>query len=374
MGRLSYAVLCLLLFLGFSATRAQDTKRFLLAAHRAGNVEVIDPETLATVANIHFDLAPQSSGLNGVAASADGSTLYVEGAVPPNPSCCGIYAVDLATMKTVTTTIEEKFARQNSPLIFSGGLVYPAAELMPGGPTHDHTIASRNARLLLSPDGRWLFGVRSFRGPALETFDLKNGAAFRELTPAGLPDDSGSNWANGAWSGDRFYLYVGNGAKGGRLWTVSPGAEQLGSAVDVTAFGDVPGCRQRGPVVRNLTVAAGHVFVYEPFGSKADRSSGCSTVVPGGAWMVNPATGQLVKQIASEFHFNHLVADQSGAEIYGLDPGNDGWTGPVRLVRMHASDGAVLKSRTLDPGVCTIAAAPLRSAPLGDVHIRLGIE
>ena len=367
MGRLPHAAL--LLFLGFSTTQAQDTKQFILAAHRAGTVDLIDSETLTTVARIHFDLPPRTSGLNGVSATADGSTLYVEGAVPPNPGCCGIYTVDLATMKTGTTTIEEKFSRKNSPLIFSGGLVYPASTLMPGGPTNDFTIASRNARLLLSPDGRWLFGIRSFRGPALETFDLKNGAAFRELTPPSQ-DGSGSNWAHGVWSGDRFYFYAANGTAGGRLWTVSPGTEQLGSGVDVAAFGDAPGCRQRAPVVRALTAAGGNLFVYEPFGGKSDRSSGCSTELTGGAWVVNTATGQLTKQIASGFHFNRIIADRLGSEIYGLDPGNTNWTGPVRLVRMNARDGSVLKSRTLDPGVCTIATAPLRSPPAGDVHVQ----
>lgn len=371
MGRLRHAVL--LLFLGFSATRAQDAKQFILAAHRAGTVELIDPETLATVARIHFDLPPRTSGLNGVSASADGSTLYVEGAVPPNPGCCGIYAVDLATMKTVATTIEEKFSRKNSPLIFSDGLVYPAATLMPGGPTHDFTIASRNTRLLLSPDGRWLFGVRSFRGPALETFDLNNGAAFRELTPAGQVDNSGSNWANGAWSGDRFYFYAANGTNSGRLWTVSPGAEQLGPGVEVGAFGDVPGCKHGAPVATALTAAAGSLFVYEPSGGKSDRSLDCPNA-PGGAWIVDPATGRLTGQIAAGFHFNRLVAARSGKDIYGLDPGNVNWTGPVRLVRMDARDGRVANSRTLEPGVCTIATAALRSAPAGDVHAILGIE
>ncbi len=372
MGRLRHAALCLLLFLGFSATKAQDAKPFILAAHRAGIVELIDPETLATAARIHFDLAPRSSGLNGVSASADGSTLYVEGAVPPNPSCCGLYAVDMATMKTVATTIEEKFSRKNSPLIFSDGLVYPAATLMPGGPTRDFTIASRNARLLLSPDGRWLFGVRSFRGPALETFDLNHGAAFRELTPAGR-DPSGTNWANGAWSGDHFYFYAADGTNSGRLWTVSPGTEQLGVGVEVAAFGDVPGCRQGAPVATALTAAAGSLFIYEPFGNKSDRSLDCPNA-PGGAWIVDSATGQLTGQIAPGFHFNRLIAARGGHDIYGLDPGNVSWTGPVRLVRMDARNGTILKSVTLDPGVCTIATAALRSAPAGDVHVNVGIE
>src|ERR1700733_2300910 len=248
MRRLPQAVICLLVLLGFSEISAQDAKFFILAARRTGVVELIDPETLATAARIHFDLAPGNSGLNGVSASADGSTLYVQGAVPPNPSCCGLYTVDLATMKTVATTLEEKYSRP-SPLIFSDGLVYSAAKLLPGGPTHDFTIASRNARFLLSPDGRWLFGIRSFRGPALETFDLKNGMTFRELTPREHGDDSSvANGADGVWSGDRFYFYAANGTKGGRLWTVSPGAEQLGPGVEVAEFGDVAGCRERVPV------------------------------------------------------------------------------------------------------------------------------
>ena len=364
MRRLPQAVICLLVLLGFSEISAHDAKFFILAARRTGVVELIDPETLATAARIHFDLAPGNSGLNGVSASADGSTLYVQGAVPPNPSCCGLYTVDLATMKTVATTLEEKYSKP-SPLIFSDGLVYFAAKLLPGGPTHDFTIASRNARFLLSPDGRWLFGIRSFRGPALETFDLKNGSAFRELTPPGPADNSGTNGADGVWSGDHFYFYAANGTKGGRLWTVSPGAEQLGPGVEVAEFGDVPGCRERAPVVKAIAAAGANLFVYEPFGGKSDRTHGCVTLVPGGAWIVDAATGKLTRQIAPEFHLSRLIADRSGRELYGLAENG----GPAQLVRIDARDGTVLKSRNLDPGIYTLSTAALRLPPAGDVHI-----
>src|ERR1051326_7967097 len=89
------------LLLSCAALSAQDQKDYIVATRRAGVIEFIDPATLQTVAQIHYDLPPKSAGLNGAAASADGSTLYVQGPVSKEYlGCCSLYSIDLATLKT----------------------------------------------------------------------------------------------------------------------------------------------------------------------------------------------------------------------------------------------------------------------------------
>jgi len=78
---------------------------------------------------------------------------------------------------------------------------------------------------------------------------------------------------------------------------------------------------------------------YEPFGSKADRTATCETALSGGAWILDPPTGRLTSQIASEFHFNRLISGQSGSMLYGVVMGEAGWDGPAQFVRLDERDG-----------------------------------
>jgi hypothetical protein len=73
---------------------------------------------------------------------------------------------------------------------------------------------------------------------------------------------------------------------------------------------------------------------YESFGRKADRTATYATALSGGAWMVDPSTGRLTSQVASEFHFNRLISDPSGSTLYGVVLGEAGWNGRVQLVRL----------------------------------------
>ncbi len=224
----------------------------------------------------------------------------------------------------------------------------------------------------ISPDGRWRFEMRSFRGPALKTFDLATGAA-QELIPPALPlseENCGGNWsAQGIWSGDRFYFYVKCPAHPGFMWTILPGATQLGVGTAVAPFGEVPGCRQRLPLERALVAAAGKLFLYEEFGGKGDRTRMCHVTPPGGAWMVDTGTGRVSRQIAAGFHFNRLISNQSGSTLYGVDPGAR-W-GTVQLVALDGQNYDVIHSRNFDPGPLQIAIGPLREVPAGDVWVTL---
>jgi hypothetical protein len=199
--------------------------------------------------------------------------------------------------------------------------------------------------------------------------DLRGIEPARVLVPADLPaEDESGNWsATGAWSGDRFYLYIQRPSDPGLLWTVQPGVAELGKGTAVAPFGATQGCRARLPVVRGLVAAAGNLFLYEPFGSKADRTGMCGTALAGGAWTVDAVSGRLSGPVAPGFHFNHLTADASGSTLYGVALTGAGWSAPVELVRMDGRDGSVLNIRTFDPGVVQIATGRLTTVPAGDV-------
>jgi len=99
---------------------------------------------------------------------------------------------------------------------------------------------------------------------------------------------------------------------------------------------------------------------YELFGSKADRTATCETALSGGTRMLDPATGTLTSQIASEFNFNRLISGPSGSKPYGVVLGEAGWDGPVQLVRLDERDVRVLLART---GILQIAIGTLTEIP-----------
>jgi hypothetical protein len=342
-----------------STLAGQDLRNIILASSQSGVVELINPSTLETVSRIHLDFGPGSAGLNGVSASADGSMLYVEGPLPTDPhGCCSLYSVELATLQMKVAASVAGSASRNS-FVVSDGVVYPATGLPPRGIAD----SMRNDRLHLSPDGRWLFGVKSFRGPALDMYDFGGGQVVRQLIPAGLQGDW---WPTGTWSGDRFYLYAADYTGSGRLWTVSPETTQLDAGATIAAFGQLSGCSSQSS--QAIAASAGDLFIYEEFGFNIDRRNQCGTAVPGGAWVVDPGTGQVIRQIAPDLHFSVLVPDLTGSELYGLSAEGPDWGLPAELVRIEPRSGRILESRHLGPGFWRLTVARLRAVPAGDVH------
>jgi hypothetical protein len=334
------------------------SRTMIVAAGRSGVIEIIDPFTLVTAGRIPFHIAPGGAGLNGVSVSSDGRQIYVEGPTPDEPkACCFLYSIDLATLQTkVAGTIPGASSRDS--LLLSGGVMHPAASII------DKAAVSsmREDLKLLSPDGRWLFGVRSFRGPLLDIYDVAGKSLVRQLSPSGLT----GNWSpRGAWSGDRFYFYASGDDGSGRLWTVGPADSQLSEGAPVPSLDQATRCP--GFADKGLAAAGGNLFLYERFGYKLDRRVGCRSAIPGGAWIVDPSTGQLTKQIAPNLHFADLIASEGGSEFYGLAPGDAHWQSPVELVRIDAHTGEVLGSRMLDSGFWRFAVAGLNIVP-GDVR------
>ena len=324
-----FPAVLLLISLATVCVRAQDAREVVLAARRTPVVEVIDATTLDTIARLHFDLR-----VDKLQPSADGRELFIDG-YPQDGGCCRHYLLDLASLKLTDRNI------RNYPIVH-----------------------------LPSPDGRWRFDLKNFPGPSLTTVNLDTKEAS-ELIPGGLPaEDSSGNWAGtGTWSGHRFYFYVERPNHPGFLWIVLPGDRKLGQAVPIEPFSEMPSCRDRLPISKTLLAAGDSLFIYEPFGSKADRTGACQTQVPGGAWKLDPATGHFTGYIAPEFHFNVLRASQSGSTLYGVDPGSANWSGPVRLVTLDSRNGAILKTRSFDPGVLQISVGHVRGVPTGDVQV-----
>jgi hypothetical protein len=321
---------------GAPELRSQAAGEFVLAARRTGTVEILDAVTLQTVRQLHFGF-----NVEKLSASPDGRALYVDGYGPD--SCCRHFSLDLATL-----TLTE----------------IPAP---PDASGSDDFFGNPQT----SPDRRWRFELKSFRGPALRMIDLASGARI-DLAPPALPlseEECGGNWyAQGVWSGDHVYFYVTCPHHAGFLWAVSPDSPELGAGVPVAPFTVDSACRSSLPVEKTLAAAAGKLFLYEPFGGKSDRTGGCTGTLAGGAWILDPATGELSGPIAPAVHFNRLAANRSGSMLYVVDPGDGAWGGPVRLVTIDSQTYRVVQSRTFDPGVLQISLGVLRGLPAGDVR------
>src|ERR1700739_1177074 len=109
------------------ALHAQDTNRYILATRRSGAIEIIDPESLATLGRIHYDLPSESVGLNGLSARPDGTILYVEGPLPDETNgCCVLYSIDPATLQTpLVADIPGTASR--AAFVTSDGITYQTA-------------------------------------------------------------------------------------------------------------------------------------------------------------------------------------------------------------------------------------------------------
>jgi hypothetical protein len=322
-------MLLVTVFLACSIAHAQDSKTYILAARRSGAIEIIDPKTLLTIGRIHFDLPPNSSGLNGISAGPDGTTLYVEGPIPKSSKfsdaaggCCVLYSIDLTTMQTRQVAGVEGTQSRNAFVTFDG-VTYPVAPSR-GTPPH-------------------------FPRGADELFDF---AQIR--IQSGMRMD-GSDFLYGSKED----------GSGGLLWSGLPGTLDLGHGVSVEPFAKVPGCS--APMNVFLAGAAGNLFLYEAFGWIGDRRNSCNGV-PGGAWIIDPATGELLAHVGPDLYFSELVPDRDQGELCAISTDDPDWRTGVRLVRIDGQDGTILNSRVLESDFWRIALAPLRNPPAADVR------
>ena len=230
-----------ILLLACSCLQAQEMKTYLIAQQRQGVIEFLDPVTLATVSQIHFDVPRNSVGLNGVSASSDGTQLYVEGPITDSPNgCCNLFSIDLATLQA------KKIAdfggiRSRAAFFLSNGIMYQASEIFAQG----NAGKTGDGAAFLDPTRRFLIRLVGFDHPALDLYDLTQGTRVRHLDYPGL---NGQWYPTGVWSGDHFFLYAAgyDRSSATQLWTGSTTTAELGPGVAVDPFAQVPGCLHRG--------------------------------------------------------------------------------------------------------------------------------
>lgn len=265
---------------------AEDKKDVLIAVRRAGTIEFADPKTLSPISQLQIDVPPNSSGLNGVFVSTDGSTIYVEGPTAPNENgqsgCCYLYSIALATLHAKLVAGIWGSSSRGS-LLVADRTVYPlsavsaklTADQLTGHEWH------------ISPNGRWLLGINR-QQQVVTIYDLPGVNNVRRFE---IPEMDDGSWVTGTWLGEKFYLYENEGDNTKRLWTVSPSTTQLSEGVALSWSDATIGCSKF--FVTELIAANEQLFVAEMFGGKIDRRVGCNKPITGGASMIDPRSGQL---------------------------------------------------------------------------------
>jgi hypothetical protein len=329
-----------------------------------GIIEFLDPATLKTISSITVSVRSNGTGLNGISADPDGHTIYIEGPAgsgsPGANGCCWLYSIDLGTLRTNVVADVWGTASRSA-------FVHVGASLLQRISTTAANLLSKppGDRWYASPDGHWWFGLRN--GPALDLYDAAQGQITHSFTATGRND----NWySEGTWLANRFYIYS-EDDHSGRLWSLSPESTQLGEGIPVPPLDQVSQCS--GDSFWELTAAAGRLVLYEVFGGKLDRRDRCDDV-PGGAWMVDPASGRLEMHVVPDLHFWELIPNHDGSELYGITSDLAGTQAPGELVRIDARRGKVLQRRVLDSDYWWIAAAPFRELPPRNVSVTLPLE
>jgi hypothetical protein len=328
--------LAILLFLSSTVARAQN-RTVLLASHRAGRVELLDPVTLQSLTSIK--VLPQA---NGVTSKPAGLLFLLDGLAPDFQGCCALYALDLKALK-LTKLLEPVSAAVVSPdgqnvLAQRGavGIEFFGTRSLQHEPGIPRSIAPGNYSLHFSPDGQLLYGTSNFPTPSLDVFDFERRKLVARLS---VRQDL---IVRGEWVGDDYYLY-GRSKDGGQLWRVKPDNSALGEPVKISFPDAAPVC---GSPEQELLGAGSRLFLYEAFGAKGDRRDRCARQIPGGLVSIDLQTGRILAHLAPDVHFCSLISSADGKELYGVDVKDPQWTS-VGLVRLDSMTGEVLAKRDL---------------------------
>ncbi len=349
----------ILLILPFTVGQAHD-QTVLLAAHRAGRVEVLDPITLQSLGTIK--VLPQA---NGITSDRTGILLLREGLTPDFQGCCALYAVDLKTRemtKLLEPTSDVAVSPDGQHVVTQRGNVGIEAfslHTLQREPAIPRSIAPGFYTLSFSPNGRLLFGVSNFPMPVLDIFDFDRRKLVQRFT---VPQDL---TVLGAWVSNAHYLY-GYRKGTGQLWQVKTDNSALEGPVKID-FPDLASeCKMQE---QEMFGTAGRLFLYELFGAKGDRRDGCAREIPGGLLSVDPQTGGTLAHLAPDIHFASLISGADDKELYGIDVRDTSWTS-VDLVRLNAITGEVLARRNLTSDVWSIdlATVPSELVPSGPVE------
>lgn len=351
--------LIMLSILGLAAAVAfpQEPRSVVLAAARAGRVEILDANSLATLGSLAVNGQTES-----ISASLDGRTLYVaQGSEPTAGGCCGLYSIDLTTRQMCFLIGPALFgapSRDGRYLFTQQGNdsvdVFDARLL-----TRLPSIKAPGAYSLHpSPDGRWLLGVTNSPAPSVDVFDVGRGALARRIP---LP----SGPAMGAWAGDRFYVYS-HDENGGKLWRVNPENAALPPAKPVH-LPDLHGdCMES--VLLMLAGAPNRLFIAEAFGFKLDRRRSCAAEAHGGIYLIDPSSGGVEDYIAGGVHVNRMAVAPDGRELYVLDSFGPDEQVRAHLLRLDSRSGRVLAESQSGAWNLALANIPEALIPRGRVR------
>ena len=163
-----------------------------------------------------------------------------------------------------------------------------------------------------------------------------------------------------------FYLYSYH-ASDGQLWKVNSQNPALEPPLRVSFPDSASACE----IYNEKMFGSGNrIFLYEAFGSKGDRRPRCKSLIAGGVLSIDPETGDVLRRLGDDMHFNSLVPGPDGKELYGIDVRHpDDW-GSVALVRLDAQTGRLLAKKELTPDVWFIdlASLPRKLVPHGELE------
>jgi hypothetical protein len=360
--QMRYLWTAILLVLPLVVGQAQD-RTVLLAAHRSGNLEALDPETLLPFGSIR--VLPLADIVVG---GPQGVVFLRDGIGPEFNGCCALYGLDLKTRSMTKLLDPTSTAVVVSPdgkhVITQRGMGIESfnAHTLQREPGIPRPIAADPYRsLCFSRDGRLLFGTSSL--PTLDVFDFNQRTLVRRFA---LPEGFA---AVGECADNAYYLLgisLGHSSSGSLLWRVRADGSAIGMPVSINFPHTTSKCELRPG---NIAVAGDLLFLTELFGDKADLRASCDREVNGGVLSVDPQTGQVKNRFAPELHFGQLISSADGKELYGLDVRDPTWKA-VGLVLLDSASGRILARRDLAPGVWHLALStiPRRLVPKSQVE------
>jgi hypothetical protein len=339
-----------------------DLREVIIATQRNRRLHVFDANTLRPLG--YFTV---NDNAHSVVASPDGLKLFLEQPASPDAnSCCALFALDLVSRKLCKLISPSSLGApspdgrwvftQRGPI----GIEVFDAKTLVRLPIID---APGLYQLMPSRDSRWLFGItysQRGHGPSLDIFDIENKVLVRRFPTPGeyLPA--------GIWLGDQFFLYVYDGNQG-NLWKVTPETTKLDAPLKIA----IPTSFPKNRFILHKLIAGGkRLFLYEGFGHKLDPRGSSSEEIPGGIFSIEPSSGKILGHFARSVHFARVTASPDGKWIYGMDSGEIHWSGPVRLLKLDASNGAIVAERALERDVWFISLAklPASAIPQGAVQ------